>query len=198
MRSASERPSGGPGGRVDRGTRRPPSHSVTQEGRDHARQGMGGCRKVPAFGSQPVTRRDPIGHGVRGAQKVRERPAFRGIATGRGLAEEPAARRGAPLATYRLRAYRCPPPREDCGRPGAMCGACGLAQVGEDARDRSAVRKTHSLIFSSFPPAEAAEAVRTLGSSFPSGRRYGYVSKDSSAISCILSWRKMSGSWCLS
>ena len=70
--------------------------------------------------------------------------------------------------------------------------------IGEDARDRSAARKTHSLIFSSFPPAEAAEAVRTLGSSFPSGRRYGYVSKDSSAISCILSWRKMSGSWCLS
>jgi len=91
-----------------------------------------------------------------------------------------------------------PPPKEDRGRPGAMCGACGLAQVGEDARDRSAVRKTHSLIFSSFPPAEAAEAVRTLGSGFPSGRRYGYVSKDSSAISCILSCRNMSGSCCLS
>jgi hypothetical protein len=101
-------------------------------------------------------------------------------------------------ATYRLRAYRSPPPREGRGGRGRGAAPRGLAEVGEDARDRSAMHKIHSLIFSSFPPAEAAEAARTPGSGFPSGRRYGYLSKDSSAISCILSWRKISGSWCLS
>ena len=71
-------PPGGPARRVNRGRRGPPGHSVIQEGRDYAHQGMermpkGSCFRLVAC--RRVGR--PIGRGVRDAQKGREQPGFR-------------------------------------------------------------------------------------------------------------------------
>ncbi len=49
-------------------------------------------------------------------------------------------------------------PGTNRGRPGAMCGACGLAQVGEDARDRSAVRYSFAYFF--FLPSRRSSGAR--------------------------------------